>query len=70
MWDEAWLKAYFTALVKRQWAGNLSKYEGIQMPGGVTFNGQQLWDQAEQEIEKLREELDIRWSLPPDFMMG
>ena len=70
VWDEAWLKSYFTALVKRQWAGNLSKYEGIQMPGGVTFNGQQLWDQAEQEIEKLREELDIRWSLPPDFMMG
>ena len=70
IFDDIWLKEYFTALVKRQWGSNLSKYEGIQLPGGVTFNGQQLMDQANQEIEKLKEDLDLRYSLPPDFLMG
>ena len=40
------------------------------MPGGVTFNGTQLMQQADEEIEKLKEELDLRYSLPPDFLMG
>lgn len=70
VFNDVWLKAYFTALVKRQWGGNLSKFEGIQLPGGVTFNGQQLVDQANEEIEKLKEELDNRYSLPIDFQIG
>ncbi len=70
VFNDVWLKQYFTALVKKQWAGNLSKYEGIQLPGGVTWNGAQLWDQAIQEIEKLEEDLDLKWSLPPDFQIG
>ena len=70
VFDDIWLKAYFTALVKRQWGSNLSKFEGISMPGGVTFNGTQLMQQADEEIEKLKEELDLRYSLPPDFLMG
>lgn len=70
IFNDIWLKDYFTALVKKQWGQNLSKYEGIQLPGGVTFNGQQLMDQANQELEKLREDLDNRWSLPVDFMVG
>ena len=68
--NDAWLKAYFTALVKKQWAGNLSKYEGIQLPGGVTLNGAQLLGEAKEEIEKLETDLEEKWSLPPDFMVG
>ncbi len=70
IFNDVWLKGYFTALVKKQWGQNLSKFEGIQLPGGVTFNGQQLMDQANQEIEKMMEELDLRYTLPPDFMIG
>lgn len=70
IYNDVWVKEYFTALVKRQWGQNLSKFDGIQMPGGVTFNGQQIFDQAQEEITRLKEELDLKWSLPPDFMMG
>lgn len=70
VFNDIWLKGYLTALIKKQWGTNLSKYQGIQMPGGVTFNGPDLVEQANQELEKLREDLDLRYSLPPDFMMG
>lgn len=70
VFNDIWLKEYFTALVKKQWGSNLSKYEGIQLPGGVTFNGQQLMEQANQDIERLKEELDNRYSLPPDFYLA
>jgi len=70
VYNDIWLKEYFTALVKKQWASNLSKYEGIQLPGGVTWNGQQILDSANEEIEKLKEDLDLRYALPPDFLMG
>lgn len=70
VFNDLWLKAYFTALIKKQWGQNLSKYDGIQLPGGVTFNGKDLMDQANEEIEKLMTELDERYTLPPDFMMG
>ena len=53
VWNDRWLKRYATALIKKQWGENLSKYEGIAMPGGVTFNGSRILDEANQEIEQL-----------------
>lgn len=70
VYNDIWLKKYYTALVKRQWGQNLSKFEGIQLPGGVTFNGKQIFDEAQEEITRLEEELELKWSLPPDFMVG
>ena len=52
IYNDLWLKEYTTALIKKQWGQNLSKYEGIQMPGGVTFNARQYIDDANEEIEK------------------
>ena len=57
IYDDLWLKKYATALIKKQWGQNLSKFEGMQLPGGVTFNGQQILQDANEEITKLEEEV-------------
>ena len=70
VWNDRWLKRYATALIKRQWGENLSKYSGIQMPGGIEFNGQRLIDEANEEITRLEEEMSSSYELPVDFMVG
>jgi hypothetical protein len=70
VWDDPWLKQYATALVKRQWGENLKKFEGMNLPGGVTFNGQKIWDEAQQEVEKLDAEVINNYSLPVTDMIG
>jgi hypothetical protein len=57
VWNDRWLKEFSIALIKRQWGSNLSKFNGIQMAGGVTFNGAELYSQAEADITRLRTEL-------------
>ena len=70
VYNDYFLKKYGTALIKQQWGQNLIKFEGMQLPGGVTFNGRQLYDDALQDIEKLTEEARLNWELPIDFMTG
>jgi hypothetical protein len=70
VWNDMWLKAYATALIKRQWGQNMIKYEGFQLPSGITLNGRQIYDDANNEIQKLEEDLQNMWQLPPDFMVG
>jgi len=57
VYGDWWLRKYTTALIKKQWGQNLSKFEGMQLPGGVTFNGQQILADANEEIAKLEEEV-------------
>lgn len=70
VWKDMFIKDYTTALIKQQWGQNLIKFEGMQLPGGVTLNGRQMYDDATQEIEKLRENLRLEQELPPDFFVG
>ena len=70
VYNDMWLKRYVTALFKRQWGLNLIKFEGIQLPGGVTLNGRQTFDDANAEIEKLEEQFRLNHEDPPDFVMG
>ncbi len=70
VWNDMWLKEYSTQLIKQQWGANLIKFEGMQLPGGVTLNGRQLFDDATQELERLREQLRLEQELPPDFFVG
>jgi hypothetical protein len=69
VWNEPWLKHYVTALFKKQWATNLKKFQGIQLPGGVTLDGDKLYDEANTEIKELEDELQSK-SAPLDFFMG
>ena len=70
MWNDPWLKKYATALIKRQWGENLKKFEGMQLPGGIQFNGQKIWEEATEEINKIEEELNSTHSLPVMDMVG
>jgi len=70
VYNDYYLKKYLTALIKRQWGANLLKFEGMQMPGGVTFNGRQLFDDANEELQRLEEEVRLNWEEPVDFYTG
>ena len=70
VYNDYYLKKYATALIKKQWGSNLLKFEGMQMPGGVTFNGRQIYDDAIADIEKLEEEMRLNWENPVDFYTG
>lgn len=69
-WSDRWLLQYTTALIKRQWGNNLKKYQGMQMPGGITFNGQQIYNEAIEEINQLEKEMISSYSLPITDMIG
>lgn len=70
VWKDQWLMRYATALIKRQWGANLSKFTGMTLPGGVQFNGQTLYNEAIQEIDTLEHEMINSYSLPVLDMVG
>jgi len=70
VWDDIFLKKYATQLIKLQWGANLSKFQGIQMLGGVALNGEQIYTQAQEEINKLEEQIQLAYELPPMHMIG
>jgi len=70
VYNDRWLKRYATALIKQQWGANLIKYAGISLPGGVSLDGDKLYDQANTEIEALEEEMQLKYELPVDFFSG
>jgi hypothetical protein len=70
VYNDIFLKKYCTALIKRQWGENLKKFEGVQLPGGVTLNGKTIYDEAVDEIIKIEEEMNLKWELPPDGFLG
>ena len=70
VYNDYFLKRYATALIKQQWGQNLLKFEGMTMPGGVQFNGRQIFEDAKEELEKLNEEVRLNWEQPVDFYTG
>jgi len=70
VWNDSFLKLYFTALLKRQWGQNLIKFGGVKLPGGVELNGRQIYDDGEKEIERIRERMSSTYELPPLDMIG
>jgi hypothetical protein len=70
VWDDIFLKSYATAKIKYQWGTNLSKFAGIQMPGGVTLDGPRIMQEAQTEIDKLEEEMFNSNSLPSEIFTG
>ena len=69
LYNEIWLKHYVTALFKKQWGTNAKKFGGMQLPGGVTLDGQSWYDEAMNEIKDLEDELMLK-SAPLDWYMG
>lgn len=69
-WGERWLQNYTTALIKKQWGTNLKKFTGMQLPGGIQFNGQQIYDEADAEIKEMEREMVTNLSLPAMDLIG
>ncbi len=70
VWNDKWLKQYTTALIKKQWGNNLKKFNGVQLPGNITLDGKQIFDEANEEIEKLLLDLEEKYSPPARFFVG
>ena len=70
LWGDRWLAEYTTCLIKYQWGSNLSKFTGMQLPGGVQFNGADILSQAQMEKDKLEQEMISAYSLPVHDMTG
>ena len=69
VYNDGFLKKYTTALFKRQWGLNLIKFEGMVLPGGVTLNGRQIFDDAKEEIQQIEETMQLKHEMPPlDFV--
>ena len=70
VWNDRFLKRYATALIKYQWGSNLSKFAGIQMPGGVTLDGVRIMTEAKEEMDKIEEDMYNFNSLPSEIFTG
>lgn len=70
VYNDMFLKRYCTALIKRQWGENLKKFQGVQLPGGVTINADQIYQDAIAEITQIETEMQSRFELPVDFFTG
>lgn len=70
VWKDRWLQNYATAKIKYQWGSNLTKFNGMQLPGGVTFNGEQILSDAREEIQRLEDDMIGSYSLPVIDMIG
>ena len=70
IYNDWWLKKYLTALIKKQWGQNMIKFNGVQLPGGVTLNGRQLYDDAVRELEEIENKLHSEYELPPFDLIG
>ena len=70
IYNDILLKRYVTASFRKQWGMNLIKYQGLNLPGGVQFDGQALLSQGNEEMEKIEDTLQDKYELPPDFFTG
>jgi|TARA_R100000027_G_scaffold22680_1_gene16426 hypothetical protein len=70
VWNDSFLKRYTTALLKRQWGQNLIKFQGVKLPGGIELNGRQIYDDAEKDLEIIRDQMSNTYEFPPLDMIG
>jgi hypothetical protein len=70
VFNDSFLKRYATALMKRQWGQNLIKYNNVQLPGGITLNGRQIWEDGDREVRELESRMMTDYSLPPLDIIG
>jgi hypothetical protein len=69
VFNDSFIKKYLTALIKRQWGQNLSKFKGVKLPGGIELNGGEIFQQAEQELSDIKSRMSMEYELPPlDFI--
>lgn len=70
IYNDWWVKQYLTATIKKQWGQNLTKFNNVQLPGGITLNGEKIYNEAIREIEEIEQKLRLEYELPPMDMIG
>ena len=70
VYNDQFLKRYFTALCKKQWGMNLIKFQGVQLPGGIQLNGRQIYDDGVKELDEIRAKMSSDYEMPPLDMIG
>ncbi len=70
VYNDVWMRDFTTALFKQQWGTNLKKYGNYVLPGGLTINGQQIYDEATREVEMLEDKLRDTYEEPTAFIVG
>ena len=70
VYNDSFLKKYLTALIKKQWGQNLIKFRGVKLPGGIELNGREIYDDAEKELEDIKQRMTLEYELPPYDFIG
>jgi hypothetical protein len=70
VYNDSFLKKYLTALIKRQWGQNLIKFRGVKLPGGIELNGREIYEDAERELESIKQSMALEYELPPYDFIG
>ena len=70
VYNDSFLKQYLTALIKRQWGQNLIKFRGVKLPGGIELNGREFYEDAQRELDDLKQRMSLEYELPPYDFIG
>ena len=70
VYNDSFLKKYLTVLIKRQWGLNMMKFTGTKLPGGIELNGRQYYEDAERELEDIKQRMSLEYELPPLDLIG
>ncbi len=70
VYNDSFMKKYLTALMKKQWGQNLIKFRGVKLPGGIELNGRELYEDAEKELEDIKQRMTMEYELPPYDFIG
>lgn len=70
VYNDSWVKSFTTELFRRQWGENMMKFGGLELPGGIILNGKDTFDIAQQNIDRLEEDLEQKYQAPPMFIVG
>ena len=70
VYNDSFLKRYCTAMIKKQWGQNLIKFRGVKLPGGIEFNGREIYQDGVDEIKEIRDQMSSTYELPPLDMIG
>ena len=70
VYNDSFLKRYFTSRVKKQWGQNLIKFQGVKLPGGIELNGRQIYEDAVMELQQIEDKMLSTYEIPPLDLIG
>ena len=70
VYNDSFVKKYLTALIKKQWGQNLIKFNGVKLPGGIELNGRQIYEDAQRDLEDIKQRMSSEYELPPLDLIG